>query len=144
MKELRVQAIEHGTVIDHIPSENTFKVIDILHLNKASECVLIATNLPSKSLGSKGLVKVSGKTLTQDEANRIALVAPDATINIIKDYEVVQKIKVSLPERLVNVVRCFNPRCITNNEQIPAVLHVESQKPLRLRCHYCERTMTEL
>ena len=93
-KELKVGAIREGTVIDHIPTNSTFAVADILDLKNYDNIVSIATNLPSKRTGKKGIVKVGGKFLTKDEVNKIALVAPKATVNIIKDYEVKQKIKV--------------------------------------------------
>ncbi|MBU0980406.1 MAG: aspartate carbamoyltransferase regulatory subunit [Nanoarchaeota archaeon] len=143
MKELKVTAIENGSVIDHIPTDNTFNVIGILKLDRHDDTILIATNLPSKKLGKKGIVKVSGRQLTKDEANKIALVAPDATINIIKDFEIVEKLKASLPKQLVNVSKCFNPNCITNRDSVVPKLCVESARPLRLRCEYCERSMTQ-
>ncbi|MFH1408335.1 MAG: aspartate carbamoyltransferase regulatory subunit [Nanoarchaeota archaeon] len=143
MKELKVSALEEGTVIDHIPTKNTFKVVWLLKLAKHEDIVLIATNLTSKRLGKKGLIKISGKQLTQEEANKLALVAPDATINIIKNTDVIRKIKVQLPSELINVARCYNPSCITNNDVVISRLMVENRKPLLLRCHYCERSMTE-
>ena len=83
-KELKISAIEEGTVIDHIPTDATFKVVDILDLENHNGIVSIATNLQSKSIGKKGIVKVGGKSLTQEEVNKIAIVAPDATVNLIK------------------------------------------------------------
>ena len=140
-KELSISAIEDGTVIDHIPSEATFEVVEILDLENHSGIVSIAKNLQSKSIGKKGIVKVAGKRLTQDEVNKIAIVAPDATVNIIKGYDVKEKIKVKTPDFIENVVRCSNPVCITNNEDIATKFFVIKKDPLKIKCHYCERIM---
>ena len=140
-RELKIGAIEEGTVIDHIPTDATFKVAEILDLENQKGVVSIATNLQSKSIGKKGIVKVGGKSLTQDEVNKIAIVAPDATVNIIKNYGVKEKIKVKTPEIIDNVVKCSNPVCITNNEQVPTKFYVAKKDPLKIKCHYCERSM---
>ncbi len=139
--ELKISAIDDGTVIDHIPTDATFKVVEILDLENHSGIVSIATNLQSKSIGKKGIVKVGGKSLTQDEVNKIAIVAPEATVNIIKNYDVKEKIKVKTPEVIENVVKCSNPICITNNEQIPTRFYIAKKDPLKIKCHYCERSM---
>ena len=140
-KELKISAIASGTVIDHIPTDATFKVVEILDLEKHKEIISIATNLQSKKLGLKGIVKVGGKNLTQDEVNKIAIVAPDATVNIIKDFKVKEKIKVKTPEVIDNVVKCSNPVCITNNEQVATKFYIVKKDPLQIKCHYCERMM---
>ena len=140
-RELKIGAIDEGTVIDHIPTDATFKVAEILDLENQKGIVSIATNLQSKSIGKKGIVKVGGKSLTQDEVNKIAIVAPDATVNIIKNYYVKEKIKVKTPEIIDNVVKCSNPVCITNNEQISTKFYVVKKDPLKIKCHYCERSM---
>lgn len=140
-RELNISAIDEGTVIDHIPADATFKVAEILDLENHNGIVSIATNLQSKSMGRKGIVKVGGKGLTQNEVNKIAIVAPDATVNIIKSYYVKEKIKVKTPDVIDNVVKCSNPVCITNNEQIATKFYAAKKDPLRIKCHYCERTM---
>ena len=140
-RELNISAIDEGTVIDHIPTDATFKVVEILDLENHKGIVSIATNLQSKRIGKKGIVKVGGKSLTQDEVNKIAIVAPDATVNIIKNYNVREKIKVKTPEIIDNVVKCSNPVCITNNEQVPTKFYVAKKEPLKIKCHYCERSM---
>ena len=140
-RELKISAIDEGTVIDHIPTDATFKVAEILNLENHKGIVSIATNLQSKSIGSKGIVKVGGKSLTQEEVNKIAIVAPDATVNIIKNYDVREKIKVKSPDVIDNVVRCSNPVCITNNEQVSTKFYVVKKDPLKIKCHYCERSM---
>lgn len=140
-RELKISAIGEGTVIDHIPADATFKVVEILDLQNHSGIVSIATNLQSKSMGKKGIVKVAGKGLTQNEVNKIAIVAPDATVNIIKGYDVKEKIKVKTPDVIDNVVKCSNPVCITNNEQVATKFYVVKKDPLKIKCHYCERSM---
>lgn len=140
-KELKISAIQEGTVIDHIPADAIFKVAEILGLERHKGVVSIATNLQSKRLGKKGIVKVGGKSLTQEEVNKIAIAAPDATVNIIKDYSVREKIKVKTPDVIDNVVKCSNPVCITNNEQAATKFYVVKKDPLKIKCHYCERSM---
>ena len=140
-RELKISAIEDGTVIDHIPTDATFKVVEILNLENHKGIVSIATNLQSKRISKKGIVKVGGKSLTQEEVNKIAIVAPDATVNIIKNYEVKEKIKVKIPDVIDNVVKCSNPVCITNNEQVATKFYVIKKEPLKIKCHYCERYM---
>ena len=140
-RELKISAIGDGTVIDHIPTDATFKVAEILDLENHKGVVSIATNLQSKKIGKKGIVKVGGKSLTQSEVNKIAIVAPEATVNIIKNFDVKEKIKVKTPDVIDNVVKCSNPVCITNNEQIATRFYVVNKDPLKIRCHYCERSM---
>lgn len=140
-KELKITAIKDGTVIDHIPSGSTFKVADILNLKDTPNVITVATNLQSKLSGKKGIIKVAEKTLTEDEVNKIAVVAQDATVNIIKDYGVKKKIKVEVPKEFYKIIRCSNPACITNNEDVPTKFKVLKNKPLKVKCHYCERCM---
>ncbi len=139
-KELKVSAIREGTVIDHIPKDCTFAVVDILDLKHHNNIVSIATNLPSKALGKKGIVKVGGKFLTKDEVSKIALVAPKVTVNIIKNYDVKQKIKVKVPEFIEKIISCPNPNCVTNKEkEVTTKFYVLSKEPINIRCYYCER-----
>ena len=140
-KELTISAIKDGTVIDHIPSDATFKVAKILDLAGVTGIISVATNLSSKIMGKKGIIKVSDKSLTKDEADKIALIAPNATVNIIKDYDVKQKIKVEIPPIINKIIKCSNPNCITNNEEISTKFYVLRKEPLRVKCHYCERNM---
>src|SRR6056297_2175800 len=116
--KLKVSAIKDGTVIDHIPAQNLFKVITILGLDKIKNQITFGTNLESGKLGSKAIIKVSGKFFENDEINKIALIAPHAKLNIIRDYEVVEKKIVKIPEEIRGIVKCFNPMCITNHERI--------------------------
>ena len=139
-KELAVAALENGTVIDHIPSDSLFKVVDLLGIQSLEENVTIGNNLDSKKYGKKGIIKVANVTFPEATLNRIAIAAPNAVINIIKNYEVVEKHKVSLPDDIYGIVKCTNPKCITNNEPMRTHFHVIDRENMLLKCHYCERT----
>ena len=141
-EEMNVAAIRNGTVIDHIQNEATFKVAEILRLAQSDQVVLVGMNLPSGSVGRKGIVKIEERELTPQEVNTIALIAPEATLNIIKDYRVAEKRRVELPERVEGIVRCFNPSCITNCQEVPTRFDVLASSPVSLRCVYCERLMS--
>ena len=140
-KELSISAIKDGTVIDHIPSNATLKVADILDLRGIKGIIYIATNIASKKMGKKGIIKISGKDLTKEEVDKIAVIAPNATVNIVKDYNVKNKIKVEVPSIINKIIKCSNPNCITNNEKISTKFYVLRKEPLRVKCHYCERNM---
>lgn len=140
IKELKVSAIENGTVIDHIPAEYVFQVIRILGLDKIPNQIMVGTNLESHKFGKKGIIKVSNKYFESEEINKIALVAPSATLIVIKDYTVVYKAKVEIPDRINKIVKCINPNCITNHELILTSFTVIDKDDLRLRCRYCEKT----
>jgi aspartate carbamoyltransferase regulatory subunit len=138
-KELKVTAIENGSVIDHIPTTSVFQVIKILNLNEYQNQLLIGTNLDSRKMGKKGILKVSNKFFKSDEINKIALVAPSATMIVIKNFEVTEKRKVEVPEKVDKIVKCFNPNCITNNEDVVTKFTVIDKENLKLQCHYCEK-----
>jgi len=138
-KELKVSAIENGTVIDHIPPQSVFQVIRILSLDNISNQIMIGTNLDSQKLGKKGIIKVSNKYFESEEINKIALVAPSATLIVIKDYTVVYKAKVEIPDNIKKIVKCINPNSITNHENIPTKFIVIDKADLQLQCHYCEK-----
>ncbi|WP_163712011.1 aspartate carbamoyltransferase regulatory subunit [Mangrovibacterium lignilyticum] len=137
--KLKVSAISEGTVIDHIPSENLFKVISILELDKTTNMITFGANLDSEQQGSKAIIKVSNQFFANDDINRIALIAPNAKLNIIRDYEVVEKKVVEVPDQVIGIVKCFNPKCITNNEDVLTSFKVTSKSPLALKCKYCEK-----
>jgi aspartate carbamoyltransferase regulatory subunit len=137
--KLKVSAIKEGTVIDHIPALNLFKVISILGLDKIDNQITFGTNLESERLGSKAIIKVTDKFFEDDEINKIALIAPHAKLNIIRDYEVVEKKVVEIPKEITGIVKCFNPKCITNNETITTRFKVVDTSPIALRCRYCEK-----
>lgn len=138
-KQLNVSAIENGTVIDHIPAQNLFKVISILGLERIGNLITFGTNMESRMLGKKAIIKIAGKFFEKDEINRIALVAPHAKLNIIKDYTVVEKQLVEVPDTISGIVKCVNPKCITNFEKVPTKFSVVDKGNVSLKCHYCEK-----
>lgn len=138
----RVTAIKNGTVIDHIPSGQALKVLELLNLSgDTSVPVSLVMNVPSKKMGGKDIIKVEDRELTQSELDRLALVAPDSSIAIIRAYSVAEKLNVNLGEEVRNVVQCTFLNCITQNlrEPLPHRLKVTKTDPLTLRCHYCQR-----
>lgn len=143
MKQLRVSAIESGTVIDHIPPPSVFKIVEILHVQDSTHEVLIGSNLHSKKLGTKGVIKLSNVFLAQATIDKIALLAAGASIITIKNYEVERKQTVGIPETVVGILRCFNPNCITNHESATTKFKVLEKLPVKLQCHYCENVMDE-
>lgn len=142
MKEkikLSVSAIENGTVIDHIPAQNLFKVITILGLEKIDNLITFGTNMESQRLGKKAIIKVANKFFEREEINRIAVVAPHAKLNVIKDYAVVDKQVVEVPDSIEGIVKCVNPKCITNFESVKTKFKVVDKQNVSLKCHYCEK-----
>ncbi|NDP21569.1 MAG: aspartate carbamoyltransferase regulatory subunit [Paludibacter sp.] len=139
-KKLKVAALCNGTVIDHIPSDKLFKVVSILHLESSINQITLANNLESAKIGTKGLIKISDRAFEEDETNKIALIAPNAKINIIRDFKVVEKRPLSLPDEIREIVQCANPVCITNNQPVTTRFHVlKHYNEIMLKCHYCER-----
>lgn len=139
-KKLKVAALKDGTVIDHIPSDKLFKVVQILHLDTCTNQITLANNLESKKIGSKGLVKIADRALAVNETNKLALICPDAKINIIRDFEVVEKRQLLLPEEIREVIQCANPNCITNHQPVQTSFYVlKEDNKTRLKCRYCER-----
>ena len=137
--ELQVAALQNGTVIDHIPSEKLFTVVSLLGLKDMKNNITIGFNLKSEKLGTKGIIKVADKFFSDDEISRIAVVAPHIQLNIIRDYEVAEKREVTLPDELRGIVRCANPKCITNNEPMPTRFRVIDKELCLVKCHYCEK-----
>ena len=127
-KELEVAALENGTVIDHIPSNQLFKVVSLLGLEHLNKSITIGNNLISKK---------------EEEINKIALIAPNAKINIIRDYQVTEKRVVTLPDELTGIIRCNNPKCITNNEPMNTVFRVINKETVEVKCKYCERAISQ-
>lgn len=140
-KELIVSAIQNGTVIDHIPAESVFQAIRILGLDKTDKQVYFGINLESKKYKRKGIIKISEKYFENFEVNKIALVAPTATLIEIRDFDVVSKSNVKIPETIEKIVKCFNPNCITNHQQVPTKFKVfyDESNQMKLACHYCEK-----
>ena len=141
-KELAVAALQNGTVIDHIPANALFNVVRLLGIEQLDTHVTIGNNLPSKRMGVKGIVKVANVEFPQALLDRIAIVAPTAVVNIIRNYEVVEKRRVVLADNLTNLVKCDNPKCITNNEPMHTRFSVVERNPVIIRCHYCGHTTT--
>ena len=139
-KERLVAAIEQGTVIDHIPAAKTYQVASLLGLfdveGDLKSPVTIGVNYPSQKVGNKGIIKASDKFFTDDEISRLSVVAPNVILNIIRDYEVVEKKTVETPDEIRGIVKCNNPKCISNNEPMPTHFHVADGI---LTCHYCEK-----
>ncbi len=138
-KRLSVSAIKNGTVIDHIPAEVLFKVVSILKLDTIDNMITIGNSLESDKLGKKGIIKLSEVFFQDNEINKIALVAPCAKLNIIRNYEVADKRVVQIPDEIVGIVKCVNPKCITNNEDVTTRFTVVSKSEVTLKCHYCEK-----
>lgn len=138
-KELQVAAIENGTVIDHIPAEKTYQVVRLLNLEELDVPVTIGYNLPSRKIGKKGIIKIANKFFTDEEINRLSVIAPLIVLNIIKDYEVVEKKTVVTPDELHGIVKCNNPKCISNNEPMQTFFTVEDKARGILKCHYCDK-----
>jgi len=136
--ELQVAALKNGTVIDHIPTEQLAKVVSLLGIQHLKTQITIGSGLDSKKMGKKGILKIADKFFEQDEINRISLIAPSVKLNIIRDYEVVEKQLVFLPDELLGLVRCNNPKCITNNEPMKTRFRVIDKDNVILQCHYCE------
>jgi aspartate carbamoyltransferase regulatory subunit len=137
--DLRVSKIKNGTVIDHISGGYALDVVKILGITgKEKRVMTIAVNVPSKQFGTKDIIKIEGRALNSEEVNKIALVAPHASINIIKNYAVVEKLEVKLPQTILGIVKCVNPMCITNSgEPVSSNFSIESVEPIILKCHYC-------
>ena len=143
-KGMRVRSIKHGTVIDHITAGQALNVLRILGISGTSTAVVsVAMNVPSGVLGLKDIVKVEDRELEEEEVDRISLIAPNATINIIRDFEVIGKHKVDLPERLEGVVKCDNPNCISNTNEPVISRFAVNKKPVELRCIYCDHVISE-
>ncbi len=140
---LQVAALKNGTVIDHIPSDKLFTVVNLLGLQNSDSNMTIGNNLESKKLGKKGIIKVADRFFTDEEISRLSVVSPNVKLNIIRDYEVVEKKQVIMPEELKGIVKCANPKCITNNEPMTAIFHVIDKESGILKCHYCEKEQSK-
>jgi len=140
---LYVKKIRNGTVIDHIDAGHALDVLRILNINgKRGEVVSAVMNVESKQLGRKDIVKIEDRELNPQEVDKIALIAPRAAINIIREYEVASKKRVRLPETIKGIIWCSNPSCVVNaREPVTSEFRVEVVEPLRIRCHYCGRIM---
>lgn len=139
-KKLQVEAIQNGSVIDHIPIHQAIKILSFFKFTKTNEKITIGLNLPTHSGKSKDLIKVENTFISDAQANQLALFAPDATINQIKDFTVVNKFQVQLPDSFIGVLSCPNSNCISHNEPVNTRFYVQNKDNLTLKCHYCEKT----
>jgi aspartate carbamoyltransferase regulatory subunit len=140
LEELKVSKIKQGTVIDHIRAGMAPAVLKILGIDRgASDVVVVAMNVRSRHLGRKDIVKIENRIIDEETLKRISIIAPQATINLVKDYEIVEKHGVSLPEELQGILKCPNRNCITNSpERLETLFVHERAEPVEYRCHYCE------
>ena len=139
-KELVVSALENGTVLDHIPAENVYKALDILNLKGIENQITIGINLASKLYGGKGIIKIADKFFEDEELNKLALIAPKATVNVIRDFKVVEKKKLVMPEQISGIAKCKNPKCVTNHQPIKTKFKtIEHDNKVSLLCCYCEK-----
>ena len=137
--ERKIPAIKDGSVIDHIPSRDTFRIIRILDPQEFIHPITVILNLDSKRMGKKGVIKIDNRYLTKSEVNKIAVLAPNATVSIIRNYKIEEKIEVKLPNELVGIINCSNPMCVTNKEAVDTKFKVIRDDPLEAKCLYCER-----
>ena len=138
-KAMQVSALCNGTVIDHIPADKLFAVVNLLNIPEMKHNVTIGSNLDSKKLGKKGLIKIADRFFTDDEINKISIVAPNVVLNTIRDYKVIEKREVKMPDEIHNLIKCNNLNCITNNEPMATHFYVANRDTQTLKCRYCEK-----
>ncbi|HSA77092.1 MAG: aspartate carbamoyltransferase regulatory subunit [Nitrosarchaeum sp.] len=141
--ELMVRRIKEGTVLDHIDEGKGLQVLNALRIDgKDGSLITIALNVPSGKFKKKDIIKVENKFLKDDDTNKLAVIAPKATINIIKDYKLIEKRRVALPNEINRIFRCSNPDCISNStEHIESVMDVIDKEGRVLKCRYCSRVL---
>lgn len=139
IKEIKIAAIKEGTVLDHLETNQVFKIIQLLNLDKTISGISCATNLESTKLGKKGIIKVSDKFLTKEEVEMISIISQDATLVIIQDYIIQSKRKLELPDMIKKIIKCNNPKCITNIEPVVTQFDVLNKTPLVIKCIFCEQ-----
>ena len=140
-KELVVSALENGTVLDHIPAENVYKALDLLNLKGIDNQITIGINLNSKAQGRKGIIKIEDRFFEDEELGTLALIAPHATVNVIRDFKVVEKKELELPKEVIGIAKCRNPKCVTNHQPIKTRFTTTKKgDEISLLCHYCEKS----
>ena len=140
-KQLSVEAIENGTVIDHIPAGLGLTILRQFKLLHYGNAVTVGFNLPSKTQGNKDIIKIKEVLFDEKSANRLALFAPEATVNLIENFQVVRKLHLKMPDTISEVFRCPNPNCASHGEPVKSRFYVrQHQGQTRLKCHYCEKT----
>lgn len=142
---LKVEALKDGTAIDHITAGQGVKILRMFKLMESGERLYVGLNLPSRRLGKKDLIKIENVLLTPSQANQLALFAPDATVNVIRNFEVAEKYTLDLPELIEGVFACPNSNCISHNEPVKSVFHVRRAKDgsTKMRCQYCEKSFSQ-
>ncbi len=138
----KVSALTQGTVLDHLRARSALRALRVLRL-PPDTTIMVGVNLPSKRHERKDLIKIEGYELTQEEAAKVALISPDATLSIIREYDVVQKTELTLPVTFRGLIRCVNPSCIVHEERVPGLFRVEGNDPVGVRCEYCETSFAE-
>lgn len=141
--ELLVAALENGTVIDHIPSGKVFDVVNLLGLTSINTPITIGANLSSHKMSSKGIIKISNRYFTEEECRKLSVIAPNIVLSTIKDYSVVDKRTIQLPDEIRGTVKCSNPKCITNHEPMETVFDVIDKENVTLRCRYCNKDINK-
>jgi len=143
-QKLQVEAICNGSVIDHIPAGQGIKILKLFHLLDTQQRITVGLNLPSAALGAKDLIKVENIALTEAQANQLALFAPKATVNLIKDFKVVKKHQLQLPEFIEGIFACPNSNCISHREPVRSRFSVRQvHGDVRMKCKYCEKSFTK-
>ena len=138
-KELMVSALENGTVIDHIPADKVFDVVNMLNIQEMKTPVTIGANLESRKIGRKGIIKIADRYFTDEEVSKLSVIVPNIVLTTIHDYEVTDKRHITMPDEICNIVRCPNPKCITNHEPMHTVFSVIDKESGTLRCRYCNK-----
>jgi len=141
--ELLVAALKNGTVIDHIPSDKVFDVVNLLGLTHIDNPITIGSNLSSRKMGRKGIIKIADRFFTEQECSKLSVIAPNIVMSIIRDYEVVEKKVVAMPDEVLGIVKCNNPKCITNHEPMLTVFDVADKANGVLRCRYCNKDVSK-
>ena len=137
----KLYSIKEGVVIDHVPARKALEVISILGIEQDRNSIIsIGINFTSKKAGRKDVIKIENKELSKEELNKITLIAPHATVNIIKNYEVAEKVKIVIPSQFEQIIRCPNPKCITAHEKTTSRFITVNKDPLKVKCYFCERT----
>lgn len=139
-EHIRVRKIESGAVIDHLPSGSAFRVLEALGIDESFPgTVSVLINAPSSQYGLKDIIKVEGRELSKSDLEKAAIIAPYATVNVVRNFKVVEKFRVRVPDVITGIVDCPNVRCITNREGKSEFL-VQARDPLKIRCRYCLKT----
>ena len=138
---MQVSALCNGTVIDHIPADKLFAVVNLLDIPSISNNVTRGYNLESKKLCKKGRIKIADCFFSDDEVSKISVVAPNVVLNTIRDYKVVEKRELRMPDELHNIIKCNNLNCITNNEPMATHFTVSNREEGTLKCRYCEKEL---